>query len=102
MSKLRVTDLYDLSNLTEAEREQFGDLVKECRQREREIRENTASSYASLAQIRENFARMAENMKSMYEGIERLTDTTIGLAEKLKERTADLVMDHPSKRIGNA
>lgn len=54
-----------IAALSPEERETHKGLIAECLERQREIRENTAASYALLGKINEDYARIAANLRQL-------------------------------------
>ncbi len=85
--KNRIEDY--LKTLTPEERERHKELIEECRQREKDIRESYDNARESIKEVKKNYEMIGENLKKMCEFYGEL-EKLVEVADKMNKATDSL------------
>jgi len=72
-----------VSAWTEEEREQFKDLIEECRQREKILKENSRRTIESLDELTQSLTSLISKSWEIREQVNRVGDDLLGIYLKL-------------------
>jgi hypothetical protein len=68
-----------VSEWTEAEREQFKDLIEECRERERTLIENSRRTRESLFELTQSLSYLVSKSRELSETANKVGDDLLGI-----------------------